>query len=86
MHQNFYQFPIESPPAKTCVSPPHKCFCWRRSNIKPIKICTFRILELDRKKDQERPYLNHLGLERGLYKTKDDHQALCQLTVNPRQM
>ena len=38
--------------------------------IKPIKIYTFRILELDRKKDQERPYRNHLGLERGSLRSK----------------
>ena len=31
--------------------------------IMPIKIYTFRIYywEVDRKKDRERPYLNHLG-------------------------
>ena len=40
------------------------------SAVKPIKIYTFRILELDRKKDQERPYLNHLGLARESLRSK----------------
>ena len=35
--------------------------------IKPIRIYTFRIFtwDVDRKKDQDRPYLNHLGKNSG---------------------
>ena len=54
-----------------CYSPSLKRFCWAESNIsnhyKPIRIYTFRIFtwDVDRKKDQDRPYLNHLGKNSG---------------------